>query len=175
MIGISKLVRAAVLARLSDPTSGINPQLATATTAYGIAPITFDLSGTSKQLFQGYVTPDDLEESTAFKYPALMLYCVSSENQNLQKSTTFAGRVEVGLDIHLTWKSGSVIPTMEDICDAVECAIYETFNAPGWAASYGAPIVYNGELTHRRTPVQLAGENWRQSLLNRLTFEVFTN
>ncbi len=171
---ISKSVRAAVATRLS---SAFNASLASAiaTGSYGsAAAFTVDWSDNSKQFFQGQLHPDDLDESTPSIYPMVMLYSTSSQNQNTQKYTAFSGVVSLGLDFHLSWKSAKVLPAFDDLVDAVEDAVFATLNAASYQ-NWAMPVIYNGDITSQRRPLDMAGEHWRQTISFRLVFEVVTN
>ena len=178
MAQISKRVREAVILRLADATDGLNARFAAIASAYGIndpSKYSIDFATGSKQFFQGFLGPDDIESTTPLKYPLVCLYSAGSSNQNLQKFTRFSGVVTIGLDIHVTWRKSSAMQSFEDLGDAFEDSVIGLLNDPTWAASYGAPIAYNGEISFQKTPLVLEGENWRQSLLFRLIFQVDTN
>lgn len=177
MSRISAVVRDAVLARLSDPATGLNANLAAvAGEAYGLTEdYSIDWGPKSKQFFQGALLPGDVEDSVAAKYPMVMLYTTGSRNQNLQKFTLFSGIVDIAVDVHLSWRAGAALRDFESLGDAFEDAIYKTFNDSAWAASYGLPIAYNGDLQMTKRPLEMAGEHWRQTLQFSLTFEVDTN
>lgn len=177
MSAISKAVRTAVLAKLSDPSAGFNANLATAIGSgdYGdAAAFTIDWSANSRQFFQGALGPDDIDESTPSQYPMVMLYSISSANRNLQKFTEFSGLVNIGLDFHLTWKDARVLAAFDDLGDAVEDAVFATLNARA-AQTWNAPIAYNGDLAASRARLEMAGEFWRQTIAFRSSFEVDTN
>lgn len=172
---ITKKVRDAVRTRLADPVGGFNAHLAAVAPTYGVQAFTIDWTAASKRFFQGFLNPDDVDQSAVSNYPLVMLYGLSSGNENRQKFSLFSGTVALGLDFHLTWRAGNALRNFEDLCDAVEDAVYRTFNDPAWAASYGAPLAYNGEIVLSRRPIELAGEHWRQTILFRLTFQVDTD
>jgi hypothetical protein len=173
MSQISKAVREAVHRRLSDPATGFNVNLQAVAPDYDIRPFTIDWSENSKQFFQGFLTPDDLDDTTASRYPMVMLFAINSANQNLQKFTLFSGVVVIGLDFHLSWRAGNALKNFEDLSDAVEDAVYTTLNGTDFQA-WGAPLAYNGEVQMQKRPLEMAGEHWRQTISFRLTFQVDT-
>jgi hypothetical protein len=178
MAQISKAVRDAVITRLADPADGLNARFAAIASDYGITDPTrqsIDFAPNSKQFYRGYLGPDDIDDTSPAKYPIAVLFSTGASNENSQKFSLFSGTLTLGLDIHITWRKANAIQNFEDLGDAFEDAVISLFNDPTWAASYGAPIAYNGQISLQKTPLVLLGENWRQSLLFRLVFEVGTN
>lgn len=160
--------------RLADPATGFNANLESVASDYGIAPFVIDWSDKSKQFFQGFLAPDDLDETTASKYPMVMLFAINSANQNFQKFALFSGVVVIGLDFHLSWRATNA-KNFEDLSDAVEDAAYATLNGTDFQA-WGAPTVaFNGEVQMQKRPLEMAGEHWRQTISFRLTFQVDTH
>ncbi|CAB4130876.1 hypothetical protein UFOVP130_41 [uncultured Caudovirales phage] len=174
MAQISKAVRRAVFLRLSDAATGFNAALAGVAASYGVTPFVIDWTVNSKQFFAAQLHPDEIDESTPSKYPMVMLYALSSDNRNIQKFAEFAGFVSIGLDIHLSWRPAKAVPNFEDLADAVEDAVYATLNGQNFQ-DWGASVVYNGDVSVQRRPLEMSAENWRQTLSFRLVFEVVTN
>ena len=166
--------REAVLLRLADTTTGFNANLAAVASAYGVQSFAIDWSDSSKNFFRGFLDPNEIDESTASRYPLVMLYSVASANRNFQKFTLFSGDVTLGLDFHITWRPTNALKDFEDLGDAIEDAVYATLNGTDFQA-WGAPLTYNGEASLSKQPLELAGEHWRQTLSFRLTFQVDTN
>lgn len=171
---ITKAARDAVRARLMDAQYGFNAAMAAAAPGYGIAPIALDFSATGKRFFEGFVHPDQVENSTSARYPLAMLYGAIAQNRNLTKHAAFSGQVQVIFQVWLSWRKGNAVANTEDAVDAVEDALVRVFQDHGWAAAYTEPLVYNGDLTVARAQLEQTGENWRQGITARLTFEVDT-
>ena len=171
---ITKAARDAVRARLMDAQSGFNAAMAAVATGYGIAPIALDFSAAGKRFFEGFVHPDQVENSTSARYPLAMLYGTIAQNRNLTKHAAFSGQVQIVFQVWLSWRKGNAVANTEDLADAVEDALARVFQDHTWAAAYTEPLVYNGDLTVARAQLEQSGEHWRQGITARLTFEVDT-
>jgi hypothetical protein len=169
MAGISKAVRDAVRERLADESIGFNTRFAELAGDYGVDLVSIDWGPHSRQFFQGALDRADLEDTTATRGPMVALYVARSANGNLQKFCTFSGTVTVGLDFHLTWRQSRAGRDYESLGDAIEEAIFRTFNE----TEFGE-VVYNGDLSLERSPVEKGGEHWIQTLTFAATFEVHT-
>lgn len=171
---ITKAARDAVRARLMDAACGFNAAMAATAAEYGVSPIAIDFSAAGRRFFESFVHPDQVENSTAIRYPLAMLYGTIAQNRNLTKHTAFSGQTQVVFQIWLSWRQGNAIANAEDLVDAVEDALARVFQDHAWTAAYTEPLVYNGDLTVARAQMEQAGEHWRQGITARLTFEVDT-
>jgi hypothetical protein len=170
MAQISKRVRAALFARLS---ARFNTVLAAAAASYGVQPFTIDFNSVpgSPNFFYGQLDPDDIEESSTFKYPLMTLYTVTSANQAAQKPALFAGVVRVGLDVHLSWRQGKATIDFEAMGDLVEETMTTVMNDLT-QQNWGSNVLYSGKMGLDRGPVRMGGENWRQQLRFSFLFDV---
>jgi hypothetical protein len=171
---ITKAARDAVRTRLMDATHGFNAAMAAVAPAYGVEAIALDFSATGRRFYEGFVHPDQVENSTSMRYPVAMLYGTIAQNRNLTKHAAFSGQVQVIFQVWLSWRKGNAIANTEDLVDAVEDALVRVFQDHAWAAAYTEPLAYNGELTVARAQLEQSGEHWRQGITARLTFEVDT-
>lgn len=171
---ITKAARDAVRTRLMDPAYGFNAAIATVAPSYGTTAIALDFSAAGKRFFEAFIHPDQVENSSALRYPVAMLYGTIAQNRNFTKHTDFSGQVQVVFQVWLSWRHGNPVPNTEDLVDAVEDTLARVFQDRTWAAAYTAPLVYNGDLTVARAQLEQAGEHWRQGITARLTFEVDT-
>jgi hypothetical protein len=170
VLRIGNRVREVVRERLSDPTTGLNPNLAAACadSNYNIPAISFDFSDTSVQVWEGYLNPEQLDETSVDQYPLLCFYTKAEDNLNRNKFSTFSGKVIVHVDIYLSFENSAALRQFDNYADAVTAAIVETFNAPlidfqdcGWG----------GSISMVREPMVQAAENWLQKICFVLPFD----
>ena len=172
---ISRRARAVVRARLADATLGWQAAHGAIAVAYGVPPVTLDTGPSSKNLVEGFLTPSQMEDTTAFRYPLFVLYSAGARQTNEESGRLFSGVVSLRLELHFSWRKGNAPRDTETELDAAEAALAKVFEARTWPEAYAEPLAYGGDLDVARGPLQLAGENWRQTLSARLTFGVSTN
>lgn len=169
---ITKRVRDAIVRRLRDPISGLNPNLQTVCEAYSIPELQIDFDSRT-QFFQGWISPDNLEDTTVFKYPALILYTVNSQDDRVIKYKQFSGVVQVGIEVHMELIQKYAIQDMESYQDAIEGAMVLTLHGAEYDSefsSFGAH--FRRDTAFQRNPVQLESGNWRISMTIGMSFEV---
>jgi hypothetical protein len=173
-VSVSSAARGAVLARLADAVYGFNANHADAAAAGGAQPIAVNWNpATSKQLFLSFLSPDAIEDTTAFTFPVVCVYSARSASTNRAKYNVFSGEVHVYVDIHWASKSSAAPRDSEREMDAIENALIACFNArPDWA---GDDVVYGGDIELQRLPVTKTSSNWRQTIRARLTLELDSN
>ena len=138
--------------------------------AYGITPFTIDWAAGSKQLFQGYLLPDQIELSQVIRYPACVIYTTVTQNQNLEKFRRFSGIVVLNLDFYVDFKTGIEVDQTDDIPDLIEDVVTSIINSP--TLNLPSNIHWNGGLECSREPVRLLQDGWFQRCPHLLTFEV---
>lgn len=169
---ISQAAVDAVFARLSDTATGFNVTIAAACAAYAVPSFfTLNFSGTSQNFFLGQLDPDELEQSSPFKYPMACLYSIESQSTQIQKFNKFSGAVRAVLDCYVTWKSAKVIQNFDRYASIVEDTIVDVINRER-NQNWPYPVVYNGNLHVKKGPVRFAGENFRQQIAGAMDFEV---
>jgi hypothetical protein len=172
-VSVSSAARGAVLARLADVVYGFNARHADAAAALGAQPVTINWGASSKQLFQAFLGPDAIEETTPAAWPVVCVYSARAVNGNRAKFNVFSGQVHVYVDIHWASKSSAAPRDAEREIDAIENALIATFNKqPDWG---GDDIVYGGDIELLRLPVTKVSSNWRQTIRARLTLEIDSN
>jgi len=172
IVSPSFTVRSVVQGLLSSATLGFNANYAASLANYpGALPISIDFAAAKPMsFFLGRLAIEDIVESGAFKFPVMSLYTTAGANQNMQKFQKFAGLVRVGVDVHLSYKTSQARIVFEAWPDAVEDAMYTTFNQAA-AQNWGSGVVYNGQLGFERRQVRRGAENWLQTLYFQATFE----
>ena|SRR5579884_338526 len=166
---ITNQVRAAMSERLQDPTYGYNAAISQFAAQLGASLPTVDFTS-GLQYFQAYVNVDVLTDCSTFKYPLILLYGVSAENQNKEKFREFSGPIMMGLEVIHTWRKEDVDPTAhEDTADIVEAAIYQVFNQ-NWFP--GPAVNYNGRIKHAKQPLEPLGEGLRLRQIFSFQFEL---
>lgn len=172
---LSKRARDAVRVRLAHATAGWNATHGSIATAYGVPPVALDFGAGSKNFIEGFITPAEMEVTSAFKYPLAALYVAGSRQTNEQSGLVWSGEVAVRLELHWSWRQGNAPRDFETALDAAEATLALVFEARNWPEAYAEPLVYGGDLTFTRRPLQLAAEHWRQTLSAGMTFGVHTN
>lgn len=171
MSQISFRIRNQVKTRLAAVSDGFNVTLAALASTYSITPFSITFGANSRNFFQGQINPRQLEETSSIKYPLMTLYSLRIDDDNEQKFQLFSGLVQIGIDVHVDWKSGNAIPDFELMGDAIEDAIVQIMNRTSNQA-WDFETVYNGNVSCTRYPLQLAAGSWRQTLRFGLKFEV---
>jgi len=174
MSQISRAVRDAVRGRLKDASTGFNKNLADVASSYGIQAFEIRFGDPTRNFFQGNLAPESLDAAGIFDVPLILLYTANSANQNIQKFTLFSGVVTAVVEVYLEWRSARALPDFASLQDAVEDAMYKTFNDSSIQGEWSGAVNYNGDMAMVPSPVTMAGENWRQILKFQGTFEVHT-
>lgn len=176
---ISKKVRDASRLLLADPTIGINPKIATLAATYGVPTFSFDFTSTSVNVVQGFVSADDVEQTSEYIAPYLILRALSSADYTgtaRVKSQIFSGEIVMQFEYILEFATTNVQPDTESLGDLIEDVMYQTFQSiPGQSFLNGYSVLFPGAMTLQRQQVIQAGENWRQSLIFTAVFNLNTN
>jgi hypothetical protein len=172
-VQISSAARGAVLARLADAVYGFNAKHADAAAAIGAQPVVVNWGANSKQVFETFISPDEIEDTSAFTWPVVCIYAQRSLNANRSKFNVFSGEVYVYVDIHLAWKDSAAPRKGDRELDAIENALVACFNSqPDWG---GNDLVYGGDIQTDRFPMRRVSSNWRQTIRIRLILELDSN
>jgi len=172
---VTKYVRDATRVYMADPTNCFNPRFAQVASSYSVPVITVDWTPASKQYFEAWLTPDDLDDSTPSKYPMVFNHGMGSDNTHDSLPRTFSGRVETGLAFWVTTKATDVrkaTTELEYTLDAIEDVVNQMFTNGNWPQLYGAPNAICARIPAQRGRFEKGGEMSRQSILFRLTFQV---
>lgn len=176
------LVTQAVYARLSSATLGFNqayaaiqPTYVDFTTSLAIPAWTIDWSNNSNNFVYGMVAPDLIEESSPLQYPVLTITAdaaVADRPGTKERVIyqTFTGKVRAIVQVILSWTEEQV-RDFESWPNAVSAAMYSVVNNTA-NQNWGAGIVYCADMDSQKSPVILAGTNWRRQVLFPMTFRV---
>lgn len=169
MINLSGQVRAGLYNRLA---ASFNTKLAEAARQFSIQPFTIDFASAPKSpnFFFGQLDPDDIEDSSVFKYPLMTVYTLQSADKNSPKPATFGGAIRGHVDIHLSWRGGNATIDFEALGDALEAVMWSIFKDPtaqNWGLNIGL-----AQMGLDRGPHRFGAENWRQLLRFTFLFEV---
>ena len=165
-----KVTRDAVRTALSAAVTGFNAQLAAIAAAYSIVPYTIDWAAESRQTFQGYISPEQIDVSQIVEYPAVVLYTSDAINENFEKGHRFGGQVQAHMDWYLRFKTGIEVDDVESILDATEDAALEAIND---YSAWPANVIYNRQFQVSRDAISLLGEGWEQRIAVQMLFHVF--
>lgn len=180
-ISPSNIARNTLLARLSDPTTGFNPNYILAQGNYtsALAPnMVIDFTTTSKNCFVGQIEAGQIVGSSAFTFPLVTLYSKAGANRNLEKFGRFSGPVRCYVNFYLSdslFKSNRAIHDFETWGDAVEGAMVETVNNASAAvqSSWTGNCIYNGDIGFEKYPLtETTSSNWLQKISFLLTLDV---
>jgi|SRR5215469_7149592 len=143
--------------------------------AFGVLPVQVDWNpDTSQQYFQVFATPDDLEDSTAYKFPVVFHYALNTVNVHEQVGVQFAGQVTHMLVFYFSDKSSKLSRKLEKYGDLLEAVINQLFHDGNWPQLFGANAVC-GQYPMRRSAVVEAAESWQQTFTFQLVFTAVSN
>ena len=166
---LSKRVRDTARAILADPALGFNKTYAALQSSYGAPSIAFDFTSASANFAQSHATSQMADLSSNYGYPLMLMYASDSDNTRDIKYAVFSGQVILVIDIYISWELENISFDMESWGDAIEDTMYSVFNGMLGTNSFTqAGVIYNGELSLNRQPLQFSGENWTQLLSFRL-------
>lgn len=169
---ISKYVRDAVKAQLSDPQAGLNYRLSALAGGYGMdAAYEIDWSGTSQNFIFGRVAPEQFEETSAFSYPLLTIDTVRTQDTRRIKFATFAGPVVATIDVHHSWIEESVLADFASMVDLTEDAVISCMNDQS-GQNWPGNLLWNGSIATQRGPIKMGGMGWLQSVQFVCNFEL---
>jgi hypothetical protein len=176
---ITQYVADATALYLGHASRGFNAIFATVAAAYRVDPIVINWTPSgSLQFFQAFGTPDDLDESSASKYPMVFLYGAGSQNTHESLGRQFAGPVRMTLTFWVTHKAAAfskAAPVLERVCNAIEDTCNQLFTDGNWPQRYGATNSVCLPPACTRSRVEGEGEMWRQAVSFNMVFTLDTN
>ncbi len=124
MSQIASQARKAIAARLADQTIGYQPRIIAAIQNYpGLSKKVVqvqDFSSRSKQFFQGNISPDLIDQTSAGLYPYLCLSSGPMQNLDSPVGAIFGGRLEVFVAIHLSLEAEDIFQNAFNILISLE-------------------------------------------------------
>jgi hypothetical protein len=172
MANYKSICRTALIAALSDGTSGFNAALANLGPTYGIQPFYLEFALPSKNVVYGFLTPEDVDISEIWEYPGAVIYSTESVEEHRIKPAVFSGFVDEHIDIYCVQRSiigqntGSNQPDFdgnyEKLPDAIEDAMSEAIKRPAGRAITAAYGVNNVEYKVTRDPIEPVGDGYIQ-------------
>ena len=163
MSQISKLIRDAIKSQAADPIFGFNPRFASVASAYGVDSFTIDFGPKSFNFIFGQVPPDLIEQSSVLTYPLMTIDTLTVRDTDLGRPATFAGQLDALIQLHVTWEESQAVPDFSSLPDACEDAVFAMMNDPAHMFRTNN-VAYAGRMDMTRSPVIMAGENWRRTL-----------
>ena len=172
MAGYKKRVRDAMVAALSNGTTGFNAALGAIASTYDIPPFALDFGADSANVVYGYLDPEEVEVSRVFEFPGLIMYSTESVDEHALKPAKFSGFVNTYLVFYLRYRelddivnSGNMPDhgsNFEKYADAVEDAVNEAlYNGRSIMAALGVNYI---EYRADRDPIQTLGDGHVQIL-----------
>ena len=166
-----KLIRNAIVARLSDDTSGLNALLSAHAVEHGVSPFAIDFTAKSNNFRMAFIDPIALRSSSAIKFPLVALYQTRTTNEDLQKFHTFSGTTTISMDVHYEYIGQSVPYDTESSADLIDKVVKTVMNTTS-NQNWGLEIVYGGQLAAIRLPLAASQKGWLQTLRYQFVFEV---
>lgn len=183
MANIFQLVNDNLYARITDPSTGYNTNMASGIAAsypsLTTAQNQIDWNPANGQYFLGEINPNDIEETASTKFVAgkghyvyAMLWTDSGMDDQHIKFEQFSGEVFATVQLVYSWRKGNPVgQDFETPLNAAIDAMVATVNGQqvqGWAS----PIAYKGDLRVSKSPTAIGGDYWRRLLRFRLSFYV---
>jgi regulator of RNase E activity RraB len=172
-----RLVRQALLAVLSDPTTGFNARLATIASAYGVTAFTVDFTGASRNFVQSHIDAESLEaleDSALIAFPAMAIYTHTVRDTREFNDFTIAGQVTACIDLIYRVRTGVEGINTEDILDAFEAAVFACINDPSvpWV-TYG--VNFQKDSMARPASIVPLADGWHHVTSIETAFYLTTN
>lgn len=170
---ISFVARSFIQERLLDSDTGFNFWLNFVAQDYPNVESFTLTQGTN--LFIGAFDADQLDQSDDTVYPFCVLSSKKATNQNVVTPNEFGGVLISTIDFYTGFKKSEPPFDAESLADAIEDAMYETFNNQAYyGLEQGSGLSYNNEMDAVRFPMQFGGENWRQKITFTLAHHYIT-
>jgi hypothetical protein len=180
MASVFKLVREQMVSRLI---AGWETKLAARRADYDInaadidklATIDWQQSHKAKQLIiGGPLDWDELQQTSALKYPAVQVYAYQGQDDGESKFQKFSGNVTGCVEFAWTWRQSNALPNFEEVPDLIQDVLIELFRDQAWLGALGqSGLTHNaGSLTLAFGPIQEAASNWRQIITLTMRFGV---
>lgn len=101
MANHTRKTRLALVAALSDATTGFNANLATIAAEYEIQPFELDFGPQSRNVVFGLLDEDSVDVSTICQYPGAVIYFFESVAENKMKGATFSGFIAGSVALYI--------------------------------------------------------------------------
>jgi hypothetical protein len=151
MTNLAGAVEMALIGLLQAPSSG-GFAINAATASLGQAPAI-----PIKSILCGNVSPDLMEQSVAFQYPAVAIYCEKLANALKEKCRTFSGTATAVIEIRHSQDQIQNIQAELEIYVAAACDVLDN-NRGDW----GGGLFYSGGYDVSFGPAKRGGRNFLQ-------------
>jgi hypothetical protein len=131
-----------------------------------------DWTASSKQVFMGQVSIEAIENTTAKKWPVVILFAAELNHDGLEKFANFSGSSVVNLEFHFSWIKSAALPNFDETMDLIEEAVLGVMHDKSWLGALDDGLTYTGQMSATRGAVQESGENWTQAISFRFTFGI---
>ena len=122
----------------------------------------------------GNLNEAEIEQGGISKTNRLVLWAAGAVDSKDEKMRDFAGSVVIRLDAYISWYTTNVhTQNFEALSMAVEAAVAECIQ-PYSIANWGSGVVYSGQFSCQRGPVEENGDKGtRQRLSFQMTFGMY--
>lgn len=180
MANYRKATRDALVAALSDGTTGFNAQLAGIGQTYGIQPFALDWSPNSKNVVYGYLDDEEIDISAIVEFPGAIICTTFAEDRHRIVGKTFSGTVGAAVIMTLRFQQldapnyGTNQPDFSSDCEKYADAVADAFSSAMkdgrnlFRSSNVLPSAYRED----RSPITSLGDGHSQTITFSLEFEV---
>ena len=180
MANYRKVLRDALVAALSDGTTGFNAKLAALGQTYGIQPFALEWGGNSKNVVYGYLDDEELDVSQIFEFPGAVICTTFAEDMRKIVGKTFSGTVGAAVVIYLRYQQldapnyGTNQPDFSNDFDKYADAVADAFSGAikDGRTHFRASNCLHSQYREDRSPVLNLGDGHTQTITFSLEFEV---
>lgn len=180
MANYRKVTRDALVAALSDGTTGFNAQLGSLSSTYGITSFSLEFGANSKNVAYGYLDDEEVDVSQIFEFPGAVICTTFAEDKHKIVGKTFSGTVGAAVVMYLRYQQldapnyGSNQPDFSNDFDKYADAVADAFSTAlkEGRAHFRASNVLHSQYREDRSPVQNLGDGHTQTITFSLEFEV---
>jgi len=180
MANYRKATRDALVAALSDASTGFNAKLAALSSSYGVQPFALEFGAASKNVVYGYMDDEEIDVSQIFEFPGAVICTTFAEDKHRIVGKTFSGTVGAAVVIYLRYQQldapnyGSNQPDFSNDFEKYADAVADAFSSAlkDGRTLFRASNVLPSQYREDRSPVVNLGDGHTQTITFSLEFEV---
>ncbi len=159
-------------ARLSDPTDGYTPILASLATENGVTfGTSIDFAAGSRNFFRANLTDTGILRASRRVFPTMSLFLISLVAGNRIKDQAFFGDVTIGVNVFLSDGKQEPPEEQETVNATVAAALMTIFGDVDDRSWGDDEITFANDYGATFNPVRLDGYNWLDVVRFTATFE----
>jgi hypothetical protein len=180
MSNYRKATRDALVAALSDDTTGFNAQLASLGQTYGIQPFALEWGDGSKNVTYGYLDEEEVDVSQIIEFPGAVICTTFAEDKRRIVGKTFSGTVGAAVVLHLKYQQldapqyGTNQPDFSNDVDKYADAVADALSSAlkDGRGLFAGTNVLPSKYREDRSPIRSTGDGHTQTITFSLEFEV---